>query len=277
MGEPVKLRPILNDPLKGWSLDWQPDLPMVYMLRVLVLSFLLALLARPLLAEEVARPAGRHPLIVYGEDWHIHPQSEEQARQMGEIIVRVKAFMERTGIPYEMRFPPRPRKSALLQRQEQALYLEYLRTPARENLYHWILPIREDYSLRVYTLRSSRAAGVKLADLKEGGFVGACEFQAIGCEVMATLGIDDAHMVATPLTATTGLERLLLAGRADFIVSTEKIFSRNMADLGVAEDETVSLGEVARYPGYLIAPKNLDPDLLDILMKTSHEGLPIVE
>ncbi|WCL53901.1 hypothetical protein [Gimibacter soli] len=249
---------------------------MVYMLRVLVLSLALALLAHPVLAEEVQSTEAVGPLIVYGEDWYIRPDSEAQAKQMGEITVRVKAFMDRTGIPYEMRFPPRPRKGVLLQRHAKGLYLEYLRTPARENQYHWILPIRTDYSLRVYTLRTNRAAGVKIEDLKAGGFVGACEFQAIGCEVMETLGIDSAHTVAMPLTATTGLERLLLAGRADFVVSTEMIFDRNMANLGVAAEDTVSLGEVARYSGYLIAPKNLDPDLLDILMKTSQEGLPSV-
>jgi len=228
-------------------------------------------------AASFAEDSQQKPLIVYGDDWTFKKAGPVHERQMMQTIQRVRAFMERTGLAYEMRFPPRPRKMALFIRREPALFFEFLRTPARENQLEWILPLGTQYVFEAFTMRTSRAAGMTVDQILESDLIGVCEVEGTNCHLMEDMGLPPERIMAIPLNAATDMERLVLAGRADFLLSTQAIMRRNIETLKLDPSIIVSLGQVASFPGYLVAPKGFDPERMKTLMNTPQDGLPVID
>jgi polar amino acid transport system substrate-binding protein len=161
-------------------------------------------------------------IIVYTEDYppfnFVDPNS---GHIVGYATEKVRSVLEKAGLEYEIRMLPWKRAIRSVKSNENALIYTLVRTPVRESMYRWLVPIapadfyvfmRAD-DLRVPTYEALRA----------GDYTASCVAQDITCDLLIALGIPPENITAVP-NDQTGDFSLTMAGRTDIFLSDSETF-----------------------------------------------------
>lgn len=171
------------------------------------------------------------------------------------------------ALQYDIHYVSWPKALAEVARRSDALVYKIVRTPSREQRYHWLFP-NETTNLHLYTLADQplRHASLQQLQLLPSLKI-ACPAQSAHCEMLRQRGFSDAQVLEVRLTEQTSVERLLLAKRVQFIAVAAEDFRRRMAILKVQPKDYVTGPQVASLTDYLAGGPTLHPALRQLLTR----------
>ncbi|RVU33140.1 hypothetical protein EOE67_18045 [Rheinheimera riviphila] len=180
-------------------------------------------------------------------------------------VQRLKQYLAgKPGFNYRLHYVSWPKAIEQLKRSD-ALIFQLLRTPAREQQYHWLY---RDSAVEValYSLREHPWQQLPLPQLLqiENILIG-CADQTAHCDLLQSLGFNSKQIQRIKLNDELSIERMLFARRVDFIVTTAFYLEQNRLLLGRQKNELAAGIVLARFDDYLAAGKSFDAGLLQLL------------
>lgn len=193
-------------------------------------------------------------------------QGDGQISPTGIKVRSIEKSLFNADLDYKLNFLPWIRALRETQNSSNAIIYDILRTPERENNFHWLKPLREvRYNLFTRNNKNLLSKGDK--EIADGGFIGVCELASAQCKWLRDFGFSEENIMAIPSLEQTQIEMLILRERADFYFGIEEEKNENLAILGEVSDSIVIFKEYNSETSYLAAPKSINPSLLKTLKK----------
>ncbi|MDF2177454.1 transporter substrate-binding domain-containing protein [Aliiglaciecola sp. CAU 1673] len=208
---------------------------------------------------------------------NLHTQTElskPQGKFARASIDKLKRFMEASTLSYEIVFLPWPRAMDMLASDDSSLIFELLRTPQREDQYHWILPLYDSGEMQLIARSDSPFIEQTKAQWLGSDHQVACTRASAQCSALRRFGFTEKHISIITSSSPTILEQMLMQNRVDFIPGFMPVVHENLASLGFAKEVVKGVAVIDNSVDYLAAPKHLKGSLLKRLLETPQEGLP---
>lgn len=176
-------------------------------------------------------------LSVVTESWYPYNYENKQGEIVGSSTDYVKAVLARADIPYSIALYPWYRSFNLARTKKNVLIFSILRTPVREELFHWICPLPGTLTHTLYKLSSRKDIKVEhLEDIAQYSLnVTRGTFPH---EFFTQHNILPANKLQLGATNTTSL-MMLLKERVDLIVHVkegmEQVLTENNLPLDTVE------------------------------------------
>jgi len=240
---------------------WLLRLPVM----VLSLSFAVFIFAAPVLAGPgfsgpafaVAQPLPVLDVVVYQD-------ASDLTAGVGMLPKAVKAYLDASGLAYKTRLVPWTRLAMRGLNKDRSLIVDLLRTPQRESAYHWLLQLD---GTPLHLIGSDKLIGANIgnAALVAGGFRAICEAHSAQCGMFADMGFPENRIFQVFDKPDSELAKLVLAGRADFMIGRFPSLQSALAATGSSAKGLAALKEISHVGLYLAAYKTLNAALLEQL------------
>jgi polar amino acid transport system substrate-binding protein len=187
---------------------------------------------------------------------------DSEGRATGYGAEKVAAFFGRRNVSYIWKVMPWSRLYRTAHERDNAVIYNLLRTPERENNFHWFLKIRDEANF-LMTRNTPEMTGLTMQDILAGDYRALCDQDAAQCVMFRKLGFPEDRIVQVQSGVDTGdLARLVLAGRADFIIENAEYLAEELTQDGLPLSSMIELIKLSSTPTYLAAPKNFNEKLL---------------
>jgi hypothetical protein len=224
-------------------------------------------LAKPPIVEGFQESSAKPlPKLTVLTSLNYNSENLKQAQAKG--VKKVRAFLKKTGIPYEIQIVPWNRAITRAKTQKNILIFEMDRTKDRESLFHWILALRNDH-YKLIGLNNAKNRYLTKKEVLNGDFTGICNTGSSACDLLNKFGFLDENILKVSFSKSGFEADILLKKRADFFVSHLGDYPTypNRSDFTTADFMTL----FDSFPTtlYLSAGKNIEPHLLQILKNTA--------
>ncbi len=201
---------------------------------------------------------------------------DHRGKPVGIATDRVRAFLDRAGVPYEITVVGWKRALQSTSLEKNTLIYSLNRIPERENQFHWIMPLNVK-KLSIY-IRNDDLAPQDIPSLVRGGYRAVCNMGSSQCEFFEKLKMPERSVMAVPALPVGGQINLLLGGRADLMLADKAVVAWYIGQGSVGADALKSLGEIdVDVLDYLAAGRNMDDRLLDALLSAAQDKEPPLE
>lgn len=152
-----------------------------------------------------------------------------------------------------------------LQGNSNVLFYALSRTPERENIFKWVLPLYKiDFSL--YGRPNADQSQWTNDNLLAGSLKIACTKLSNECEYLKTLGIPNEAIIEIVPSYNSQLIQLILKKRVDFVFQSEQAMEDNSKILGMTLRAFPRSTIIDfQYIEYLTSSKNVDPAIVSII------------
>ena len=209
-------------------------------------------------------------LIVYTENYPPYNYLDGAGEVQGVSTKRVRQVLDAAGLSYSIRLVPWSRAVLYATTRENTLIYTITRTPSREEVYDWIVPLAQP-RFHLYA-RADDFREVTAEALKAGRFTAACVSGDLSCDILTWAGIPD-EQITTISDSGTGDFRAVLAGRADLYVSAPAVNGRLRQSEGFRPDVTKPVRPVGDKVGFFLAAGRQIPAELRARIRESYERL----
>ncbi|WCL54843.1 hypothetical protein [Gimibacter soli] len=228
----------------------------------------------PLTSTMADGPNAQPDLIVFGNLTSLDIGQGSDRTQSEADRRRISAYLDGTGLRYAFVFVPWSRAYRMVQQRDNALIFNLLRTPARENLFHWLISMERGEAIHLVARRGSPQESMTRDDIMQSTCKAACVKSSAQCQALRDFGFSEDRIIEVSEAHHGLAEQMLLRGRVDFL-------SEIPGDLSDRDEDGTPIGDllIVRMPitaansPWLAAPKSIDPGLL----KTLLDGLPKAE
>ncbi|WCL53746.1 transporter substrate-binding domain-containing protein [Gimibacter soli] len=202
---------------------------------------------------------------------------KDRDRYAVAAVDKLKRFMDRTGLRYRLRYLPWSRAMRLIEKNPKALIYQLLRTPEREERFHWIMQVFDGDALHLIALDTTPEARLKLPEILKGNTLIGCQKATAHCDVVRKLGVSEERIMEVPAAVPTALEQMLLRQRVDFIIAYKSTARSNFDALGEDPARAVFITPLDSSDDYLAAPAGIDPAILAKLLAVPLADFPLLE
>ena len=177
-----------------------------------------------------------------------------------EATLRLRNIMAKVPeLRYQLHYVSWPKAMRQVEQRSDALIFQILRTPQREARYRWLVADQQ-VPINLVALSQHRKKDWPLLQLKQDKQVRiACPANTAQCEILLQQGFGEHQIVQISPQQQQSLERVLLAGRVDFIVVAPGDLQRNMQRLSVAPSVYQTSHQLTSSDDYLAGGLLLDP------------------
>ncbi len=177
-----------------------------------------------------------------------------------EATLRLRNIMAKVPeLRYQLHYVSWPKAMRQVAQRSDALIFQILRTPQRESRYRWLVADQQ-VPINLVALSQHRKKDWPLARLKQDKEVQiACPANTAQCEILLQQGFGEHQILQISPQQQQSLERVLLAGRVDFIVVAPEDLQRNMQRLSVAASVYQTSHQLTSSDDYLAGGLLLDP------------------
>ncbi|NVJ70397.1 MAG: transporter substrate-binding domain-containing protein [Alphaproteobacteria bacterium] len=215
-----------------------------------------------------AHPASAADVIVYTENYGDFNAVDDQGHVVGGAADLVRQVMDESGLEYEIKLVPWNRAYQLATKMDNAFIYAMLRTPQREDHFHWLTPVFET-DLYLYG-RADETRPIDIATLKTGRLTGACMIGDASCGILLGLGLPKKNLFEVA-DSHRGEMKVVASGRADVFVAQEL---HQLEDGRLILDpnfrKLFKLDEAQRF--YLAAGKQVTPRFVESV-RQAYESL----
>ena len=198
-----------------------------------------------------------------GEDF----QLDEDGISRGKNGKKVHDFLTGRGVPYTWVIQPWSRLYREVQNASDALVYNLLRIEEREDKFHWLLKIQEQ-ELYLMTRNEAGMRDLTLETILAGEYRAVCDHSSAQCRILEKIGFPEGRILKSPSGVEhSDLAKLVISGRADFMVSNKQELLDEMTEVGLEPDQLFQLFKVYSTATYLAAPKSISAGLLEQLTK----------
>lgn len=221
----------------------------------------------PLTATMADGPNAQPDLIIFGNLTSMEHVKDDDRLQSESDRRRISAYLDETGLSYAFVFMPWGRAYRSVQQRDNALIFNMLRTPAREDLFHWLISMERGEAIHLIARRGSPQEAMTREDIMKSTCKAACTASSAQCQALRDFGFSEDRIVEVAEAHQGLAEQMLLRGRVDFL-------SEIPGDLSVRSEDGDAIADllVVRMPitgpnsPWLAAPKSIDPGLLKTLL-----------
>ena len=185
----------------------------------------------------------------------------EEGKIEGLVVDKVRLFLDQTGIKYKFKLLPWARLYRDLMISDHALGANLLRSPEREDKFHWIYQLSYEEEFLI-ARNSPEMLNFDMKSLSSGDYIAICDHLSAQCELLEKLGFPDDNILRVYDLSVGKQARMVLRGRVDFMIDN---LNDVLEELGFTHDQFVEVGKVHKTEVHLVAPKSIDPRLLKIL------------
>lgn len=177
-----------------------------------------------------------------------------------EVTLRLRNIMAKVPeLRYQLHYVSWPKAMRQVAQRSDALIFQILRTPQREARYHWLVADQQ-VPINLVALNRNPKKDWPLSRLKQDQNIQvACPANTAHCEILLQQGFREQQIVQISPQQQQSLERVLLAGRVDFIVVASEDLQRNMQRLSVAASAYQISHQLTSTDDYLAGGLFLDP------------------
>lgn len=207
--------------------------------------------------------------VIYTEEWPPLNYGGSNGEVRGLATDRVKALVEATGISYDIQLVSWYRAYHLTLKTPNTMLYTILKTPEREDLFHWYCPIAESQQISLFRLTSRN--DIKLNELQDAKrlVLGVTRGDYVG-EFLLSKGFNSNKNLVFTADADVNLQQLL-NGRIDLIAESKAALNYRLTELGIATDTvTEALGSIdgITQKACLAINKESDTELIELLDKS---------
>jgi hypothetical protein len=242
---------------------------MYALLRVLFIGFFLLLPLAPSAASlaQVLTPddVGLPKIFVYMNYDPPYTTRSPAGVIEGERARLITAFLDSTGLDYEIILVPWERAYIAGTTRDNILIANLDRTAARENLFHWLVPLES----RVNYLMAPdepRFRNMTREQVLASSGKAVCVKYSSDCLSLATIGFPPERIWQVADTDGAPMVPLIERGRAVFWLDDVAMLAAEMQARGLAASGYLPLFEVNRVMSYLAASQAIHPEILERLL-----------
>ena len=192
--------------------------------------------------------------------------TQQKGVLVGSLVPVVNQYLEERGFKANMSLLP---WSAAFRRTiatPNSLLFPVDRTPAREELFHWLKPlVTTNYYL--YGLKGTVDPDTTIADVIENGALVSCTLNSIQCEILLQNGVPDEKIMRIEGASIRRRLTLMVAERYYYTVFDPEVFADLTVRQSLASDELIQLHKIGEKKSYLAASKDMPGVLLERLSR----------
>jgi polar amino acid transport system substrate-binding protein len=188
-------------------------------------------------------------ILVVTESWYPYNYLDKTGGIVGKSTEVVKAVLDDTGLDYAIEMNPWSRAFNIASSQANVLIYSILRTPDRENFFHWICPISILEQHKVYKLSSRMDVDVNTEQEIKKYTTGVTDNTFLH-KYMSNLGFVDGENLQVNSDDSVSI-KMFLAGRIDLLVSLESSMMRTLIQKGL---DTSIVSPLFTLPGKIYPP-----------------------
>jgi len=195
----------------------------------------------------------KESIQVVTENWYPYNYLDDNHKVVGQSTERVLQVLNTAKVDFTLALYPWTRALNLATTQPNVLLYTVLRTPDREDLFHWVCPVAKKRVHQLYRLTERTDIKIKSEqDVKNYSVV--VTRDTFLHQYMQDLGLSDGHNLH--LTADDDVNAtLFLAGRVDVLPAFDSAISRILAAKGLDSSYISPLMTIPakHYPDYCMA------------------------
>ncbi|WP_417465788.1 substrate-binding periplasmic protein [Kordiimonas sp.] len=198
-------------------------------------------------------------VIVYTEEFPPYNFTNSEGGVDGVATANVRQILDASDITYEMKVVPWPRAMARALQDENSLIYTIARTPEREELFDWLVPIgQSEFHLYV---RADDQRAVTRESLASGTFIGVCLTKSLSCEYLRRVGIPEDKMIIVPNHGYP-LPHMVVGGRADIYINDRFFNAAHLKNAGLEPGVVKSVMVIESRGGFYLAAGTQVPEAL---------------
>lgn len=189
-------------------------------------------------------------VIVYTEEFPPYNFTDSNGAVDGVATANVRQVLEASGVTYSFKVVPWPRAMSRALKEQKSLIYTIARTPEREDLFDWLVPIgQSEFHLYV---RANDDRAVTRESLATGKFIGVCLTKSLSCEYLRRAGIPADKMIVVPNHGYP-LPHMVVGGRADAYINDKFFNAAHLKNAGLAPDVVRSAMTIESRGGFYLA------------------------
>jgi polar amino acid transport system substrate-binding protein len=194
--------------------------------------------------------------------------TDEENNLAGIVGGKVQSFLDQTGVAHEIRLVPFVLGYRETLARDDAIIFNITRTPPREDLFEWIFPMGGfvDYLI---ALNTSEFNNITKEQILSGQYRVLCERGAVECRTLREFGFAAENIITLAEVPFDELARMLLRGRADFIVGDLDRLNLSYSTNQLSRSSFVNVMEIDQGRAWIAAGKSIDPRILELLLAAS--------
>jgi polar amino acid transport system substrate-binding protein len=189
----------------------------------------------------------------------------------GEWVSKIRAFLDQTGLGYEINIVTWNRALEELAKHDNVLIASLDRTAEREESFHWLLPIGA-VTYSVVARNEPEFVGMTFGDVLAHDGQILCIAGRSHCQILRNIGFPEEKIQRVENFDQLMFSELLARGRADFILDNFGKLEYLPERTGATTARYLPLFDIISISAYLAAGKSINPELLERLL-----GIPISE
>ena len=207
-------------------------------------------------------------VVIYTEEWPPLNYLGANGEVRGFVTDRVRALMDAAEISYDIQLIFWARANKITLTTPNTLLYTMLKTPEREDLFHWYCPIAEPQQLSLFKLTSRKEINLSELDNAKDFILGVIR-GGYSSKYLLSQGFSaDENLVF--VTNDDIAVKQLLNGRIDLIAQSKSALHYRLNKLGLTTDVvTEALGSIdsVQQEACLVINKNSDAKLIAALDK----------
>jgi polar amino acid transport system substrate-binding protein len=179
----------------------------------------------------------------------------------GDWVSKVRAYLDRTGLTYEIEIVPWNRAYREAMTKDNVLIAHLDRTVSREDNFHWLMPFKSlSYSL--IARNEPKYKNITREQILAGNDLAICTEGTAQCGMLREFGFPEDRVAEYADFEGLVVSDFLLSGRADLMIVDAEAMEHRLIVLGIDPSLILSLFEVTKVTSYLAASHSLNPDIL---------------
>jgi len=147
--------------------------------------------------------------------------TNEHNEFLGSDIAKLKPILEQSGVHYELLSVSWKRALAQLKKKPNVLGFPVSRTPAREKLFKWIIPL---HTIKYHLFAVKNKFDSKLSDIDSGKYSFICSDKTVACSVLENFGAPASSIVKISHVNNKQIIDMVVRERVDFMLFTDEEF-----------------------------------------------------
>ncbi|MFC3052618.1 substrate-binding periplasmic protein [Kordiimonas pumila] len=223
-----------------------------------------------MVAHLVVPSAHADTMMVYTENYPPYNYMNENGEVVGLATENIRKVLDAAGLEYQIRLVPWTRAMYNAQTQKNALIYTITRTPKREEMFDWLVPIaKSNFYLFV---RADETRSVTPETLRSGMFTASCVTGDLACDLLNWTDIGSNNII--PISKEgTGDFRMVIAGRSDIYLSDLAVNAQLRKQEGYSLDLTKPVMRLNGKTGLFLAAGTQVPENIRQNIKAAYQGL----
>lgn len=190
----------------------------------------------------------------------------EKGEIKGVYVDKTRQFLKSRNLDFNILHTAWKAAYSRVVERSNSLIFPLARTPERENKFHWFHQLGNN-NYYLYSKKGNNLEQLTKSQILAGDYKVACTELAVQCDFAKEFGFPDDRIIKSSRMPTFRIVSLVANDRIEFSIFTPKVLKETAKLENFSEDLFVKSFKIGQTLTYLAGSKNMDPNLLERLVK----------